>query len=209
VWNPKTDEAPFGMKVSLDAKIGGTMRNLSQSQIERSAASSALINTFKNDPSLEKEGIIFQDEPFSVYLKDKKYGFSYRDLPPITSKETEVLPMFSLYSTSADGGDSPIIKMIRSEISKFPGRDKKEVAKEFIEKTIIEPLSRHYTYLSLSQGFVGEPHEQNVSIELKEGMPTGKFYYKDLAGFHINPEMRKAQGLDMSFLPKGINPRIW
>jgi len=49
---------------------------------------------------------------------------------------------------------------------------------------------------------VGEPHEQNVLVEMKDGKLTGRFFYRDLAGFHIDPKLRAAAGLNMDFVPK-------
>ena len=192
VWNPKTREAPFGVKTTLDATIGDNLRHLSRGQVERAAATSALINTLDAE-ELEKRGILFIDEPLGVYLKGFERGYAIRNLPALP-KDIDLIPMFSLYSKPF-GSPPPIVEMVKAS-----GMS----AQEFAEKIIIAPLMKHAAYLAWEQGMVGEPHEQNLLIELKEGMPTGRVFYRDLAGFILNDKLRAAAGKDMSFLPKGV-----
>jgi hypothetical protein len=191
-WDPITEEAPFGVKTTLDSTIGGSLRHLSESQIERASASSALVNSL-NAKVLGARGIIFIDEPIGVLLKSTECGYALRTMTAPTGR-AEFVPMFSLYS-KPPGSQSMIIDMIeKSGLS----------AKVFVDKYIMVPLIDHYSYLSWAQGFIGEPHEQNLLMEVRDGLPTQRILYRDLAGFHIRPDIRKASGKDMSFVPSGI-----
>lgn len=191
-WDPKNPNKVFGVKTSLDAKIGETRRILSTSQIERAAASSALVNTF-DKKAMEKEGIFWIDEPVGVELKSKQMGYAIRELVA-PSVGAELIPPFSIYSAPPDGHPMVIGMVKKSGLG----------AKEFAEKFVIGPMTRQFMFLSMTEGFIGEPHEQNLLMEIKNGLPTGRYYYRDLAGFHINADLRAAAGKNMSFLPPGI-----
>ncbi len=195
VWNPNTNETPLSLKVSLNATIGEVVRNLGKGQIERSFAVSALLGTIPKT-SLAAEGIFFLDEPAGFYINEAglKVGFSTREIP-VVPVGMELMPMFTLYSKPAYG-IPPIVRMLRSS-GLSP--------KEFLEKTIIRRMVDHAAFLAFTEGLVGEPHEQNVMIELKDGMPTGNFWYKDLAGFTVNPEYRNRVAKNMEWLPKEIS----
>ncbi len=192
-WDPKAPEKAFGVKTSLDAIIGQSRRILSKEQVERASAVSALVNSLDKE-TLAKEGILFIDEPVGVLVNGKEMGYAVRELVAPVSSAHEFIPVFSLYSTPADGVP-PIHTMLeKSGLS----------AREFTEKFLIEPMVRQYSYLSFVEGMVGEPHEQNLLMELKDGQPNGRYYYRDLAGFHIKPDVRRAAGKTMDFMPAGI-----
>lgn len=193
VWNPKTNDPPIGMKVSLNVNIGSSVRLLTQGQVERAAATSAAIHTIP-EANLHAEGIHFIDEPAGVLLNNFAYGYSLRDIPTLPDGH-ELMPMFSLYSKPA-GAEPPIVQMIRASGL---------TAREFAEHKLMRPLLRHAVHLALEHGLIGEPHEQNVLIEVAKGQPTGQFYYRDMAGFTISPELRAIKGKDMSFLPAGTS----
>lgn len=192
-WDPKNPAKAFGVKSTLDAVIGESHRVLSTSQIERASATSAMLQTMDKE-KLAAEGILFIDEPVGVVLKGKEMGYAVRELVAPPSASHEFIPVFSLYSTPPDG--VPPIQAMLEKSGLSP--------REFAEKFVIEPMVRQFSYLSYSEGLIGEPHEQNLLMELKDGLPTGRFYYRDLAGFHINPEIRAAAGKSMDFLPPGI-----
>lgn len=189
VWNPRNKKKPMGIKVTLNVDIGEVRRLLTKKQMELATAISRLVGT-TDQRELKRRGVVFINEPFSFYPANHPYGLSYREIPKLDDG-AELMPMFSLYSRPIDGSDPPIVKMMKE--SKLPPR-------EFAQKFIIEPMISQQAFLAFSEGLVGEPHEQNVLIEIKKGKPTGKFYYRDLGGFSVNGELRTAAGKDLSFL---------
>ncbi|OQW54628.1 MAG: hypothetical protein A4S09_05585 [Proteobacteria bacterium SG_bin7] len=194
VWDPKNPTPPMNLKVSLNKKIGETSRMMTRSQIERATAMSLILKKV-NMQFLNQRGIYFVDEPFSVFLKDLEVGYSLRELPKM-NKESVLAPMFSLYASRR--GKPIIVDLV--EKSRLP-------AKTFLGEKIIRPMVEHMFILVFEEGVVGEPHEQNVMVEIRDGKLTGKFYYRDLAGFAVNPEMRLAAGKDMSFIPATFNKK--
>lgn len=196
IWNPATKEPPMAVKVTLDVSIGGVRRLVTRGQIERAAAASALIKTIPAK-DLRRHKIRFFDEPAGVHLKAFEYGFSLRELPETPVDGVEIVPLFSLYSKPARG-PPPIVNLAKR--SGLP-------VLEFCRKAFIEPLVSQAMYLAFEHGLVGEPHEQNVLIELMNGAPTGAFWYRDLSGHMLNPGLRRAAGKDESFLPEGVARR--
>lgn len=195
-WKNVTDDVQpniFGIKVSLDTEIGGTRRLLSRSQIERASATSLAIN-LTDHKEYNKKGIFFIDEPVSVYLRDHEYGFSYRETPKLSSDE-RIIPLFSLYAKKGKN-QSMLQDMIEKSGLGY---------REFTRKNIIAPMTQHMLDLYFNEGMINEPHEQNVCIKIKDGKLTQDFYYRDLAGFHFDPEMRQQAGKDMNFIPKEFN----
>jgi hypothetical protein len=192
VWDPNSIEPPFGLKISLDAKIGGSLRHLSLAQIQRAATSSALLGE-SSKAGLAKEGIVVVDEPAGIALRSTGHGYAIRQLPR-PGPGAELVPLFSFYS-KAPGAQAKILNAI--DESGLP-------AKNFVDEFVIEPLVRQYHYLYWSSGLIGEPHEQNVLIELKKGRPTGRFFYRDMAGFHVDLKARQASGRGFEAIPEGV-----
>jgi hypothetical protein len=189
IWDETIPEKPLYVKLSLNKKIGEDLRILTSGQIERAAAISYLLKTM-DLKALQKKGIYFIDEPFHMYIKRNNTGYSVRAMPSFP-EGSELMPMFTLYSKK--GGQPRLVKMI--EESGLP-------AKTVVREQLMNPLLSHMSELFFEHGFVGDLHEQNVAIRLQDGKFTGEIYYRDLAGFDINQEMRFAAGKDMSFLPK-------
>lgn len=196
IWNPDTKEPPLGVKVSLDVDIGGVRRLVSRGQIERAAAASALIKTIP-EADLQRLKIRFFDEPVGVHPQGIDYGFSLRELALKLPEGVEIVPLFSLFSKPARG-PPPIVNLAKR--SGLP-------ILEFCRKAVIDPLVEQAVYLAFEHGLVGEPHEQNVLMEIKNGSPSGAFWYRDMSGHSINPGLRSTAGKDDSFMPKGIAQR--
>jgi hypothetical protein len=189
-WDAANPGDPFQIKVSLDAIIGANLRMLSHRQIERAAASSYILKSLDRR-FYASQGILFMDEPVGAYLNKFKFGFALRETP-ILDPGTEYIPMFSLYARPG-GQPSLISKMLRA--SGMSARD-------YVQQNIIFPMIKHMVMLAFEDGIVMEAHEQNSLAEVKNGKLTGRFVYRDLGGFFVNPDMRAAKGKDMSFLPR-------
>jgi hypothetical protein len=193
IWKAGIAAHPSYIKLTLNRWLGSALRILTKGQIERAVAISYLLKSM-NLKRYSGEGIHFIDEPLHVYLKRNKTGYTVRNFPSL-KKGDELIPMFALYSRK-NRGTSLLV-----EIIKAGGHD----PREFVKKSIIQPMIRHHLLLGLEEGLVGDSHEQNVMVLLHKGKWTGQFYYRDLAGFDVNPELRTQAGSDMSFLPEGFD----
>ena len=197
VWKADSQSPPFNLKVSLDVEIGSARRMLSKGQIQ-SAAITSLILKQGNPARFTERGINIIDEPYSVYLKDFPYGFTFRDLPELPPGN-QLVPLFSLYSVK-----NPMKKSLLSDV----------VARSFqnpmntLQTQLIRPLVKHFVFFAMTEGLVSEPHEQNVMVELKDGQLTGRFFYRDLAGFNVSAKYRKSIGKDLSFVPAAYKESI-
>ncbi|MBX9766172.1 MAG: hypothetical protein K2X47_02785 [Bdellovibrionales bacterium] len=197
VWQEGSREVPFHLKVSLDVEIGQARRMLSKGQINSAAITSLILK--QGDPSrFPKRGINIIDEPYSVYLKNFEYGFTYRDLPELP-EGNKLLPLFSLYSIKNQAKKSLLLDIVKeSSLSPL----------DTLSELLIRPLISHYVFFAMTEGLVSEPHEQNVLVELRDGRLTGRFFYRDLAGFNVNEKYRNQIGKDLSFIPEAFRESL-
>ncbi len=195
VWKKDGSTKPFGVKISLDAEVGGVRRLLSRNQIERAFAMHTFFSSIPSSELKEKKVHIL-GEPISFIPKGADAGMTLRDLPPLElGGNKEVVPMFSIYSRGPDNHPKIVDLLKKMELTP------KKMAVDFI----MEPLLDHYFYFASQFGFVGEPHEQNVLVELEGGKLNGHFYYRDMAGFTAHPDLRALSGKDMYVLPKNVS----
>lgn len=197
VWNEASGEAPFNLKVSLDVEIGQARRMLSKGQINSAAITSLILK--QGDPTrFPKRGINIVDEPYSVYLKEFEFGFTYRDLPELP-EGNKLLPLFSLYSVKNENKKSLLLNILKqSPLSPI----------ETLRDQLIQPLVAHFVFFAMTEGLVSEPHEQNVMVEMRDGALTGRFFYRDLAGFNVSEKWRHRIGKDLSFIPESYRGSI-
>ena len=192
-WNPNSPTSPFGIKLSLDVKIGGAVRNLSEGQIEHAYIVSSLLKTLDKN-NLKKRGIIFLDESINIIPKKVQYGFTLRDIP-LPKTDSKVIPMFSLYSKGINR-QTPLLAdiILKNKVS----------PQEYIRNKIIRPLIDKTLFMVFSEGLIGEYHEQNVLVELNNGDISENIWFRDLAGFSVNKDFRTAVGKDMKFVPPDV-----
>jgi hypothetical protein len=57
----------------------------------------------------------------------------------------------------------------------------------------------------MTEGLVGENHEQNILMELRNGVPTKRFWYRDLGGFRVDNELRRLANKGLEALPRHIH----
>jgi hypothetical protein len=143
--------------------------------------------------ALEAQGIRVVDEPLGVIRLELGNGFALRELAE-PSRGASLVPMFGLYS-QRPGREALIHEMIEAS-----GKS----AQDFVDRQIIEPLIRHFHFIYWRIGLIGEPHEQNVLMEVQDLKPTGRFFYRDMAGFHLDLSVRARLGTGLEFLPPGI-----
>lgn len=159
-------------KLSLNKKIGGSIRTIPQGEIARSIGTTIILDNLKIEKLLPENFNYFR-EVISVIPKNlDRGGMILREIPEQLLKEDtkfELMPMFSLFTKQQDE-EIPIYRL--SE-----GQD----LEKYIYTKIIIPYVDQYFYLGII-GISTEPHSQNLLIEIN----SGDFFYRDFGGFNIN-----------------------
>jgi len=107
------------------------------------------------------------------------------------------VPLFSLFA-SAHSERPRIVDLINSS-------GLKPVA--WVDEFIFTPLIYQAYFLGMTEGLVGEMHEQNILMELRDGRPTRRFWHRDLGGFLLDRDLRRLAGKGFEGLPAGIHER--
>jgi len=196
VWSPRFSTPPFGVKTSLNLWVGGLNRNVRLKEIRRSVGISTLLaGTPKT--SLIRQGVLLLDDPVGLVHKQTNAGLLTRDTPSKLNPGEEIVPMFSLVA-SGHGKRPRIVDLVTSS-----GLD----AIDWVDKFIFTPLIYQAYFLGMTEGLVGEMHEQNILMELRDGRPTKRFWHRDLGGFLLDRNLRRLAGKDFEVLPRGIHQR--
>jgi hypothetical protein len=77
----------------------------------------------------------------------------------------------------------------------------------WVDKFILRPLIYQAYFLGMTEGLVGEMHEQNILMELRDGVPTKRFWHRDLGGFLLDRDLRRLANKGFEGLPAGIHQR--
>lgn len=183
VWPQQWITEPFFAKLSLDGTIGEVDRKLTSEALARSVGVSQIIHAASPDlPNNFK----FLSETLAITPNQAKgYGFLVRPVPiGITSNDFELVPFFSLYSRLR--GSSMLEKIIR-------GSGKNAI--EFLTENLLTPFAKQWTRLVVEEGFIPEPHAQNLLMEFdSQGLSTGVFVHRDLESFFIDLTHRRQTG---------------
>ena len=194
VWNPRANIPPFVVKTSVNVWIGGLNRNVRLKEIKRSVGISSLL---AGVPTLDlnKQGILLLDDPVGLVHKQTNAGLLARDTPWKLSAGEEIVPLFSLVA-SAHSGRPRIVDLIKSS---------RLEPTAWVDEFIFTPLIYQAYFLGMTAGLVGEMHEQNILMELRDGMPTKRFWHRDLGGFGLDRDLRRLAGKGLEGLPAGIH----
>jgi len=195
VWNPRSPNTPpFAVKASLNAWVGGLNRNIKLYEIKRSVGvSSLLVGIPRAD--LERHGILLLDDSVGLLHKQTNAGILARDTPWKLGAGEEIVPIFSLCA-SRHGGRPRVVDLVESSKLK---------ATAWVDKFILKPLIYQAYFLGMTEGLVGEMHEQNMLMELRNGVPTKRFWYRDLGGFRVDNELRRLANRGLEALPPHIH----
>jgi hypothetical protein len=196
VWNPKSKTPPFAIKSSLDVWVGGLNRNVRLKEMSRSVGMSSLLAGVPK-AELERQGILLLDDPVGLLHKETNAGLLARDTPAKLKAGEEIVPVFSLLASS-NGNRPRIVDLIRSS---------RLEPTAWVDKFIFTPLIYQAYFLGMTEGLVGEMHEQNILMELRDGKPTKRFWHRDLGGFLVDRNLRRLAGKDFEGLPAGIHQR--
>ena len=194
VWNPRANIPPFSVKTSVDLWIGGGNRNIRLYEIKRSVGNSSLFAEIPR-ADLERQGILLLDDFAGLLHKQTNAGLLARDTPWKLGAGEEIVPVFSLCA-SRHGGRPHIVDLVESSKLK---------ATDWVDKFILKPLIYQAYFLGMTEGLVGEMHEQNILMELRNGVPTKRFWYRDLAGFRVDNKLRCLANKGLEALPTHIH----
>ena len=196
VWNPRSNIPPFAVKTSVNVWIGGLNRNVRLREIKRSVGISSLLAGIPK-ADLVRQGILLLDDPVGLVHKQTNAGLVARDIPWKLGAGEEIVPVFSLIASS-DGRPPRIVDLIASS---------RLEPTAWVDRFIFTPLVYQAYFLGMTEGLVGEMHEENILMELRDGIPTQRFWHRDLGGFGVDRELRRLAGKGFERLPAGINER--
>jgi hypothetical protein len=196
VWNPRATTQPFAVKTSLNLWVGGLNRNVRLKEMRRSVGMSSLLAGVPRS-ALEKQGILLLDDAVGLVHKQTNAGLLTRDTPGKLKAGEEIVPVFSLLA-SANSERPRIVDLIKSSRLRPTA---------WVDKFIFTPLIYQAYFLGMTEGLVGEMHEQNILMELRDGKPTRRFWHRDLGGFLVDRNLRRLAGKGFDELPPGIHER--
>lgn len=196
VWNPQSKIPPFSVKTSLNVWIGGLNRNVRLKEIRRSVGMSSLLAAIPR-ADLDRQGILLLDDAIGLLHKQTNAGFLARDTPWKLNAGEEIVPLFSLLASSY-GRHPRIVDLITSS---------RLEPTAWVDKFILRPLIYQAYFLGMTEGLVGEMHEQNILMELRDGVPTKRFWHRDLGGFLLDRDLRRLANKGFEGLPAGIHER--
>lgn len=194
VWNPRSSTTPpFAVKASFNKWVGGGNRNVRLDEIKRSVGISSLFTrTLKAE--LERQGILLLDDPVGLIHKQTNAGLLAREAPWKLGAGEEIVPLFSLCA-SRHVRRPRIVELVESS-----GLE----AAAWVDAFIFAPLLYQAYFLGMTVGVVGEMHEQNILMELRNGIPTKRFWHRDLGGFRLDNDLRRLANKGLESLPKHI-----
>lgn len=196
VWSPQSKRPPFTVKTSLNLWVGGLNRNVRLQEIRLSVGVSSLLAGIPQ-ADLERQGILLLDDPVGLVHKQTNAGLLARDTPSKLEPGEEIVPLFSLVA-SAHGRRPRIVDLIRSS---------RLDPTAWVDKFIFRPLIYQAYFLGMTEGLVGEMHEQNILMELRGGKPTKRFWHRDLGGFLLEHALRRLAGKGFEGLAAGLHVR--
>ena len=194
VWNPRSPQIPpFVVKASLDRWVGGLDRKVKLYELKRSVGISSLIAGTPR-AELERQGILLLDDPIGLLHKQTNAGILARDAPWKLGAREEILPVFSLCA-SQHVRRPRIVDLVESS-----GLE----PTAWVDTFILRPLIYQAFFLGMTEGVVGEMHEQNILMELRNGIPTKRFWHRDLGGFRADNALRRLANKGLEALPTHI-----
>ena len=195
VWSPRSSKTPpFALKSSLNIWVGGGNRNVRLYEIKRSVGISSL---FAGTPraELEQQGILLLDDPIGLLHKQTNAGLLARDAPWKLGPGEEIVPVFSLCASRQDGRPR-IVELVESSGL---------APTAWVDTFVLQPLIYQAYFLGMTEGVVGEMHEQNILMELRNGIPTKRFWHRDLGGFRVDNALRRLANKGLEALPARIH----
>jgi N2-citryl-N6-acetyl-N6-hydroxylysine synthase len=177
---------PYMLKFSLSVKLTNSIRNLSLKEVVRGTRLNQLFHDTKISSLLgDQQGFQVMQEPSYLGLVDKQGEVIdeslvvFRDNPLSSKPEEEAVVLATLTQQNPYGGNSLLAKRIKqyADLHKLP---LSMVALQWFSaycKHAVVPLFN----LQANFGVVFLAHQQNIVMQMKEGLPIG-MYYRDCQG---------------------------
>ncbi len=178
-WNPHGGGSFVIVKTSLDAEVGELRRINPLDKGMRAVASTKAFDAGKID---------FLREPMAVFPPGREFGMIVREVPEgfPASNGRRLVPGSSIVSSRPDGELPLLVDMIKRS---------GQPPMEYVRERLIEPLMRQYGEVTFRQGLVGEPHQQNVLLEVgRDGHLSGRVVLRDMDSYKVDVETRLRQG---------------
>ncbi|HEX4924478.1 MAG TPA: IucA/IucC family C-terminal-domain containing protein, partial [Bdellovibrionales bacterium] len=165
----------FFVKLSLNKKLGGSLRTIKTSEVARSIGLSRVL------AELNLPGFDYLPEVLGLSPKGiEGGGMIVRALPEkIVRGELLYIPLFALYGDGKGTLEPHLVRMIR---------ESGDAPAEFIRTRILRPFAALWAELAL-RGITMEPHGQNMMIAIdRDGRLVSRFLFRDLGGFNVDFE---------------------
>jgi hypothetical protein len=194
VWNPRSSKTPpFSVKASLDRWVGGLDRKVKLYELKRSIGiSSLLVRTLRTN--FERQGILILDDSVGLLHRQTNAGILARDAPWKLGAGEEIVPVFSL--CASNHRRPRVVELVESS---------RLEPTAWVDRFVLTPLIYQAYFLIMTEGVVGEMHEQNILMELRNGVPTKRFWHRDLGGFRADSALRRLAHKDLEALPAHIH----
>ncbi|MGC9401436.1 IucA/IucC family protein [Vibrio genomosp. F10 str. 9ZC157] len=183
LYSPKL---PYMLKFSLSVKLTNSVRNLSLKEVVRGTR----LNQLFEDTELKsllggKRGFQLMQEPAFLGLMDSnglvidESLLAFRDNPLMGKPEEEAVVLATLTQQNPFGGQSLLVSRIE-HYARTHTLTPKVAAQRWFDaycKHAVVPLFN----LQANYGIVFLAHQQNIVMQLEEGLPIG-MYYRDCQG---------------------------
>lgn len=190
MWPEDRPQAMSFVKLSLTCRELGD-RALTRTRVARSVGLSGLVG---RERERLPEAIGFFPEWGGVVpraLPDG--GVIFRAIPQeVLAGRVIPAPLFALMGGSE--GHPPLLRQLMERM----GRG----ARDAVEGALLARFARLWVDLVFDFGLILEAHAQNLLLALSpEGVPLGRFYYRDFEGLTVDWVLRRAKGLPAGELP--------
>jgi hypothetical protein len=144
---------------------------------------------------LEQQGILLLDDPIGLLHKQTNAGLLARDAPWKLGPGEEIVPVFSLCASRHDRRPR-IVELVEAS-----GLE----PTAWVDTFVLQPLIYQAYFFGITEGVVGEMHEQNILMELRNRIPTKRFWHRDLGGFRVDNDLRRLANKGLEALPAHIH----
>lgn len=213
VWSPQADSGfePVMVKTSLNAVLGNYVKTVSEEEAVKSFTINKLLSQQQVVDKEFNDRFRFFKEPLAFSLVPRKSlgtnfdrgaGMVVREIPnQIMSGELHVITAFALYGDPISNLDIPYL------LKAFKGKSRSQLD-ELIREKLIKPFVADWLKAIIDWGLVTESHGQNLLVELdKQGLPNGRFWYRDIDGFDLEFMSRQFRnlGVDNAIKSASVN----
>ncbi len=186
--NPTTSPRVFFLndkfiKLSLPQQINGAIRTIYPLQMKRATYVNQIFDS-------AKDRFNFLPEELGVFdlTPENPFGFIIRTIPDeIVHGKNTLVPLLSYVANHPEGS-----LMLQN------AKQKKMTLELFVQNVLMPSLIKKFL-TAASLGVAIEAHQQNLLLELdKNGLFTGRIFYRDLDGCRVDFDLRKRLGFDDS-----------